>query len=149
MSIPAAWPQVLDFFGTPLVIEPSSGQLSSDTGLPPLRQFDEQIGLTQASSYRKSWKWPSTSLHAVARALRRTTGREREALLPSGTDRGLGGAPALSGGASGPAPFPPGGGKSRPQAAQVAQEGRVKTASDLPPYLASRSPRKPAHGRAA
>src|SRR5262249_24585307 len=30
MSIPAAWPQVLDFFGTPLVIEPSPGQLSSE-----------------------------------------------------------------------------------------------------------------------
>jgi hypothetical protein len=34
MSIPAAWPQVLDFFGTRLVIEPSPGQLSGDAGLP-------------------------------------------------------------------------------------------------------------------
>src|SRR5262245_20762197 len=25
MSVPAAWPQVLTFFGTPLVIEPSAG----------------------------------------------------------------------------------------------------------------------------
>src|SRR5262245_23474545 len=48
MSMPAAWPQVLDFFGTPLTIEPSAGQLSSDAGLLPLRQFDERIGLTQA-----------------------------------------------------------------------------------------------------
>jgi hypothetical protein len=48
MSIPSAWPQVLDFFGTPLVIEPSPGQLSSDAGLLPIRQFDERIGLTQA-----------------------------------------------------------------------------------------------------
>jgi hypothetical protein len=48
MSLPAAWPQVLDFFGTPLVIEPSSGQLSGDAGLLPVRQFDEGIGLTQA-----------------------------------------------------------------------------------------------------
>src|SRR5208337_2561718 len=46
MSIPAAWPQVLDFFVTSLVIEPSPGQLSSDAGLLPLRQFDERIGLT-------------------------------------------------------------------------------------------------------
>jgi hypothetical protein len=38
----------LDFFGTPLVIEPSPGQLSSDAGLLPIRQFDERIGLTQA-----------------------------------------------------------------------------------------------------
>jgi hypothetical protein len=48
MRIPATWPQVLDFFGTPLVIEPSPGLLSSDTGLLPIRQFDERIGLTRA-----------------------------------------------------------------------------------------------------
>jgi hypothetical protein len=40
MSIPPAWPQVLDFFSTPIVIEPSPGQLSSDAGLLPVRQFD-------------------------------------------------------------------------------------------------------------
>jgi hypothetical protein len=34
---PAAWPQVLDSFGTPLVIEPSQGQRSSDAGLLPIR----------------------------------------------------------------------------------------------------------------
>src|SRR5262249_46911776 len=48
MSVPSAWPQVLNFFGTPLVIEPSRGQLSSDTGLLPIRQFDDRIGLTRA-----------------------------------------------------------------------------------------------------
>ena len=48
MSIPAAWPQVLDFFGTPLVIEPSVGQLSGDAGLLPIRQFDDRTGLTRA-----------------------------------------------------------------------------------------------------
>jgi hypothetical protein len=48
MSIPPAWPQVLDFFGTPLVIEPSPGQLSSDAGLLPVRQFDQRIGMTRA-----------------------------------------------------------------------------------------------------
>jgi hypothetical protein len=48
MSIPPAWPQVLDFFGTPLVIEPSPGQLSSDAGLLPVRPFDQNIGLTRA-----------------------------------------------------------------------------------------------------
>jgi Transposase DDE domain group 1 len=48
MSRPAAWPQILDFFGTPLVIEPSAGQLSSDAGLLPIRQFDDRIGLTRA-----------------------------------------------------------------------------------------------------
>ena len=48
MSITATWPQVLDFFGTPLVIEPSAGQLSGDAGLLPIRQFDQRIGLTRA-----------------------------------------------------------------------------------------------------
>jgi hypothetical protein len=48
MSIPPVWPKCLDFFGTPLVIEPSPGQLSSDAGLLPIRQFDECIGLTRA-----------------------------------------------------------------------------------------------------
>ena len=48
MSIPSVWPQVLDFFGTPLVIEPSHGQLSGDAGLLPIRQFDPYIGLTSA-----------------------------------------------------------------------------------------------------
>jgi hypothetical protein len=41
MSIPSARPQSLDFFGTPIVIEPSPGQLSSDAGLLPVRQFGE------------------------------------------------------------------------------------------------------------
>jgi hypothetical protein len=35
-------------FGTPLVTEPSPGQLSGDAGLLPVRQFDQRIGLTQA-----------------------------------------------------------------------------------------------------
>jgi hypothetical protein len=48
MSVPGVWPQVLDFFGTPLVLEPSPGQLSGDTGLLPIRQFDQRIGLTWA-----------------------------------------------------------------------------------------------------
>ena len=41
MSLTGVWPQVLDFFGTPLVIEPSPGQLSGDAGLLPVRQFAE------------------------------------------------------------------------------------------------------------
>jgi hypothetical protein len=48
MSVPPAWPQVLDFFGTPLVIEPSAGQLSGDAGLLPVRRFDGRLGLTRA-----------------------------------------------------------------------------------------------------
>jgi hypothetical protein len=42
MSIPAGWTQVLNFFDTALVFEPSRGQLSSDTGLLPNCQFDQR-----------------------------------------------------------------------------------------------------------
>ena len=48
MSISSARPQVLDYFGTPLVIEPSPGQLSGDAGLLAIRQFDQRVGLTRA-----------------------------------------------------------------------------------------------------
>lgn len=48
MSIQPAWQETLDFFGTPIVLEPSAGQLSSDAGLLPFRQLDEQLGLTHA-----------------------------------------------------------------------------------------------------
>jgi hypothetical protein len=48
MILPAAWPQSLEFFGTPLIIEPSPGQLSGDAGLLPVRQFDQRMGLTRA-----------------------------------------------------------------------------------------------------
>jgi hypothetical protein len=47
-SCTLACPRILDFFGTPLVIEPSPGQLSGDAGLLPIRQFDERVGLTQS-----------------------------------------------------------------------------------------------------
>jgi hypothetical protein len=40
----------LDLFGTPLVIEPSLGQLSSYAGLLPVRQFDQRVGLTRANA---------------------------------------------------------------------------------------------------
>jgi len=43
-----AWQGTFDFFGSrPIVIEPSHGQLTSDAGLLPIRQFDERIGLTR------------------------------------------------------------------------------------------------------
>src|SRR5262245_30107019 len=48
MSILPVWPRCLAFFGTPLVIEPAPGRLSSDAALLPIRQFDQRIGLTRA-----------------------------------------------------------------------------------------------------
>ena len=48
MSIQPVWQETLDFFGTPVVLEPSAGQLSSDAGLLPFRQLDERLGLTHA-----------------------------------------------------------------------------------------------------
>jgi hypothetical protein len=47
MSIQPVWQETLDFFGTPLVVEPAAGQLSSDAGLLPFRQLDERLGLTR------------------------------------------------------------------------------------------------------
>jgi hypothetical protein len=48
MSIQPVWQQTLDFFPSPLLVEPSPAQLSSDAGLLPFRQFDQHLGLTQA-----------------------------------------------------------------------------------------------------
>ena len=47
MSIQTAWQTTFDFWGQPIIVEPSKAELSSDGGLLPLRQFDEQIGLTR------------------------------------------------------------------------------------------------------
>lgn len=48
MSIQTAWQGTFDFWHElPIVVEPSAAQLTSDAGLLPLRQFDEQIGLTR------------------------------------------------------------------------------------------------------
>lgn len=47
MSIQTAWQATFDFWGDlPIVVEASTAQLTSDAGLLPLRQFDEQIGWT-------------------------------------------------------------------------------------------------------
>jgi hypothetical protein len=46
MILPAARPQVLDFFGTSLVFEPAAGQFSSDPVLLRFRQLDERLGRT-------------------------------------------------------------------------------------------------------
>jgi hypothetical protein len=46
--IQTAWQAMFDFWGRlPIIVEPSRTELSSDAGLLPLRQYDEQIGLTR------------------------------------------------------------------------------------------------------
>jgi hypothetical protein len=41
------WQVSYDFFDhKPVVVEPQQAQLTSDAGLPPMRQLDEQLGLT-------------------------------------------------------------------------------------------------------
>jgi hypothetical protein len=52
MSLPGDWPQVLNFFGTPLAIEPSPGQLTSDAGLLRIRQFDPHVGVRGWCAHR-------------------------------------------------------------------------------------------------
>jgi hypothetical protein len=48
MIIHAAWQLSFGFFGSkPVVVEPSAAQVSSDAGLLPFRQLDEQLGLTR------------------------------------------------------------------------------------------------------
>src|SRR3954451_6015397 len=48
MSVQPVWQRTLDFPSNQrLVIEPSTALLSSDAGLLPIRQLDEQLGLTR------------------------------------------------------------------------------------------------------
>jgi hypothetical protein len=49
VSIPARWPRVLEFLGTPLVIELSPGRVSSDGGLLPVCQSGQRVACTQTS----------------------------------------------------------------------------------------------------
>lgn len=48
MSIQTVWQATFKFWGKlPVTVEPSQAQLTSDAGLLPVREFDEQIGLTR------------------------------------------------------------------------------------------------------
>ena len=53
MSIPDDWPQVLDFFDIPLVIEPSSNQRCSSATLLPISKPDLGEGGPGASPPRR------------------------------------------------------------------------------------------------
>ncbi|MEI6186528.1 MAG: IS1380 family transposase [Dehalococcoidia bacterium] len=47
MIIQSAWQLSLDFGSKPIIVEPSAAQISSDAGLLPFRQLDEQFGITR------------------------------------------------------------------------------------------------------
>jgi hypothetical protein len=47
MIIQSAWQLSLDFGSKPIIVEPSATQISSDAGLLPFRQLDEQFGITR------------------------------------------------------------------------------------------------------
>ena len=79
MSIPAAWPQCLNFLGMPLVIEPSPSQLTSDAGLLPLRQFDQRIGLTRAvADALNDLRNPDRTKHRFLEMVRARVAEEQE-----------------------------------------------------------------------
>ena len=47
MIIQSAWQLSLDFGSKPIIVESSTAQISSDAGLLPFRQLDEQFGITR------------------------------------------------------------------------------------------------------
>jgi hypothetical protein len=47
MSLPSAWPQIFNFFGSLTVVEPSKDQLTG-AGLPPVGQFGERTSPSTA-----------------------------------------------------------------------------------------------------
>ncbi len=47
MNLQSVWQATFSFFsGKPIIVEPVEAQLTSDAGLLPIRQFDEQVGMT-------------------------------------------------------------------------------------------------------
>ena len=71
MSIQPAWQRTFDFFELPVVVEPSRATLSSDAGLLPLRQFDEQAGLTRAfASALEDRRDPDLTEHTLLEMVR-------------------------------------------------------------------------------
>jgi len=71
MSIQSVWQKSFSFFRKPVVVEPSDGQLSSDAGLLPIRQFDEAIGLSeQFAAALNDPRDPSGRTHSVLEMVR-------------------------------------------------------------------------------
>ena len=75
MIIQTAWQATLDFWDElPIIVEPSRAELSSDAGLLPLRQYDEQIGLTrQFAQALSDWRDPQRCDHSLLEMVRSRT----------------------------------------------------------------------------
>jgi hypothetical protein len=70
VSVRASWPQVLDFFGTSLVIEPSPGQLSGDACLLTVRQLEPRIGLRAFAQAVDSPRASGLAAHILSERVR-------------------------------------------------------------------------------
>lgn len=72
MSVQSDFPFVLDFLPrTPIVVEVSQAQLTSDAGLLPIRQFDERIGFTaQLAAALHDDRDPRFTLHPLSDMVR-------------------------------------------------------------------------------
>ena len=72
MSVQSAFSFVLDFLGKkPVVLEVSEAPLSSDAGLVPIRQFDEQIRFTwQFAEALQETRDPTFTQHSLASMVR-------------------------------------------------------------------------------
>jgi len=66
------WPLAFDFFDQkPVVVEPQQAQLTSDAGLLPFRQLDEQLGLTaQFAAVLHDRRAPEGSTHSFLQMVR-------------------------------------------------------------------------------
>jgi hypothetical protein len=66
------WEVSFDFFDhKPIVVEPQQAQLTSDAGLLPIRQLDEQLGLTaQFAAALDDPRNPESSIHSLLQMVR-------------------------------------------------------------------------------
>jgi Transposase DDE domain group 1 len=72
MIIQSDWQASLDFFDSkPIVVEPQQAQLTSDAGLLPIRQLDEQLGLTaQLAAALHDPRNPAATTHPYLQMVR-------------------------------------------------------------------------------
>jgi hypothetical protein len=87
MSTQSAWQLCFDFGdSSPVVVEPSAAQISSDAGLLPFRELDEHLGLTRHCDSDVRSTPPETSQDAAAGT--RTGCRDRMLVWPLQCPRG-------------------------------------------------------------